>query len=532
MTSALLAATVQSPQVIVLGYGDGSVANAIAENPAKDVIVVRLPGDPPAEACPLSRGSLSALMAVEDCKPWALRAFCQHTLIPALAGLTIVDDHPISQEGAAFRDQIKQPFRLALTDQPQLYGNDILDSFMGIYHGGLNCPNLLPSGTLSDIAGWYGNAPAIAIGAGPSLKRHLPELRELQNHCVLVACDAVVPGLLGEGIVPHFVTPLERLRVNAVFSLPVKGTRCIYAGLPVCHPDTLSPFGERIIGVAGLDRLYDWLWPERQASLRVMTGSSTGVLAVSIALAVTRGPVYLVGHDLAKESGASHWKKDDLAATDFAMMEKSTSFGAGYEKRLVPGNSGELVESIDWWDRFRGEIGLLSATIGRPVYNVTAHDRIGAVIPHTQAALLPIPGDLPVLPEFVWPERRPERLHAWRARAQKMPADCDALIASMGTLRDEVAAMRKLPAHEWNTGALSDRMSISAGVSEDNAQAYSYLLRSALHNSMALHHADLFRCKSADRARWLTMDGIDGLASGIVQALTKLRPCIERIARV
>lgn len=532
MTSALQAATVCSPQVIVLGYGDGSVANAISENPAKDVLVVRLPGDPPPERCDLTRAILSRIDRPEDAKPWALRAFASHNDIPVLAGASIVDDHPVSPEAAEARKVIAPALRLALSDQPQLYGNDILDSFMGIYHGAFNAPTLLPGPTITDIAGAYDQAPVIAIGAGPSLKRHIDELRALQDRCVLVACDAVLPGLLAEGIQPHFVTPLERLKANAVFSPPARGTRCIFAGLPVCHPDTLEPFEGRTLGVAGLDRLYDWMWPGTQAEVRIMTGSSTGVLAFSVALALGRGPVYLVGHDLAKEAGNSHWKTDDLAATDFKKMETVTVYGAGYGKRMVPGNSGELVESIDWWDRFRGEIALLTQAIRRTVYNVSAHDRIGAVIPGTLAAPLPAAADTPLLPEIVWPERRPERLHAWRARAQKMPEDADAVIARMAELRADIALERVKPAHQWNVGALSDRMSISAGVSPDNVQAFSYLLRSALHNSMAMHHADLFRCTSPTRARWLTMDGVDVLASGVTQALLKLRPCLERIARV
>lgn len=532
MTTALLAATVCSPQVIVLGYGDGSVANAISENPAKDVMVIRLPGDPPPERCDLTRAIISRIDSPEDAKPWALRAFASHTEIPNLAGTSIVDDHPLSPEAEEARKKIAPALRLALTDQPQLYGNDILDSFMGVYHGAFNAPTLLPGPTVTDIAGRYGPAPVVAIGAGPSLKRHIDELRALQDRCVLVACDAVLPGLLAEDIQPHFVTPLERLRANAVFSIPARGTRCFFAGLPVCHPDTLTPFEGRTLGVAGLDRLYDWMWPGAQSSLRIMTGSSTGVLAFSLALAVTRGPVYLVGHDLAKEAGNSHWKTDDLAAEDFKKMTQVTAFGAGYGKRMVPGNSGEMVESIDWWDRFRGEIALLTQAIGRTVYNVSAHDRIGAVIQGTKAAPLPKPEETPILPEMQWPERRPERLHAWRARAQKMPSDADHLIACMDRLRADIAHERTKPAHEWNVGALSDRMSISAGVTEDNVQAFSYLLRSALHNSLALHHADLFRCKNALRARWLTMDGVDVLASGVTQALLKLRPCLERIARV
>ncbi len=530
MTTALEAATVCSPLVIVVGFGDGSVANAIAENPGKEVYVIRLLGDP--EDCALTRGHVAHIRSPEDCKPFVLQAFGSHQDIPMLGGCCVVDDHPISEAAAKARAEILPTLRLALGDMPQLYGNDILDSFMGLYHASLNAPTLLPAATITDIAGRYGMTPAISIGAGPSLTRHLDEIRELQDKCILVACDAVLPGLLKHGIQPHYVTPLERLGGNSVFSQGAEGTRCVFAGLPVCHPDTLRPFGDRVLGVAGLDRVYDWLWPGDESRVRIMTGSSTGVLSFSVALAVTMGPIYLVGHDLAKEGGVTHWGAAELATTDFAKMEKATIFGTGYERRLVPGNCGSPVESIAWWDRFRGEIALLcSALHMRRVVNVSAHDRIGAVIPGTVAAPLPDPATLetfyaPLLPGHVG------RLESWRDRAREMPADAGRLLEALGALRIDVEAERGKPYPEWKIGALSDRLSLSAGVSEPNREAFSYTLRSALHNEMARHHADLFRTKDVARAKWLTMDGLDSLSGALITAIERLMPCLERIARV
>lgn len=530
MTSALTAATVCSPLVIVVGYGDGSVANAICENPAKEVYVIRLPGDP--TDCALERGHVAFIQTPEDCRSFVMQAFASHQDIPMLGGCQIVDDHPISEQAAKVRAEILAPLRLALGDMPQLYGNDILDSFMGIYHAAQNAPTLLNAPTLTDIAGRYGRTPAISIGAGPSLTRHLDEIRELQDKCILVACDAVLPGLLKAGIQPHFVTPLERLRANAVFSQGAEDTRCIFAGLPVCHPDTLAPFRGRVLGVAGLDRVYDWLWPGDEARVRIMTGSSTGVLSFSVAMAVTQGPIYLVGHDLAKEGGVTHWDAAELATSDFKRMEEATVFGTGYERRVVPGNCGEPVESITWWDRFRGEISLVCRALHmRQVFNVAAHDRIGAVIPGALVGPLPDPAGL----ETFYPPLIPGhtgRLEAWRTRAKEMPADGLRLWNALGDLRNDIEAERLKPYPEWKIGALSDRMSLTSGVSEPNHQAFSYMLRSALHNEMARHHVDLSRTKDIPRAKWLTMDGIDSLAGALMTSLEHLMPCLERIARV
>ncbi len=526
MSQALLAATAQSPLVIIVGYGTGAVANAIAENPAKDVLVLRLPGDP--EPCPLTKGRVASVSTTSDLRAMVLSAFGAHHDIPPLGGVHIVCDHPISPEASESRARLLPDLRVALKDQPQLYGNDIIDSFMGLYHASINAPRLLAAPFLGENFGIGGTTPVIAIGAGPSLRGHLPRLRALQERCILVSCDSAYPGLVAEGIFPHAVTPLERLRANATFMPPAAGTRTAFAGLPVCHPDALGPFGSRLLGVAGYDRVYDWMWPDNPN--RVMTGSSTGVLAVSLAYAVTCGPIYLVGHDLATIDDLSHWSAAELATKQWKDMKKSAVFGSGYEDRLIPGNNGQMVHSIAWWDRFRHEIGLLARTFKRPIFNVNAFHRVGAVIEDTQVADLPDPDTLPLFTGPNWRPAKPERLETWRAKARMMPNDGRALISAMKTLRDDVAIERTRSSHLWNVGALVDRMSLVAGVSVENAPAIGYALRSTLFNNQALYHTELSRCRGPNRARWATMDGIDSLCSSLITAMHQLQPCLERIA--
>jgi hypothetical protein len=527
MSKALRAAVCQAPTVLVVGYGDGSVANAIAENPQKDVVVLCLPGDP--ETCPLSRGRVARIASPPEIRQFVLAAFGAHPDIPPLGGVQIVDDHPVSVECTEARTRLLPDLRTALKDQPQLYGNDIIDSFMGLYHASLNAPRLLRAPFLGENFGAGGEVPVIAIGAGPSLRRHLDRLRDLQERAILVACDSAFPGLVAAGIVPHFVAPLERLRANAGFMAPAAGTRARFAGLPVCHPDALPPFGDALVGVAGYDRLYDWFWPDNQK--RVMTGSSTGVLCVSLSLALTNGPVYLVGHDLATDGDESHWDAADLAKRQWKEARKSTVFGGGYEDRMIPGNNGQTVRSIAWWDRFRNEIGLLARSSKRAVYNVNAFHRTGAKIEDTLAGDLPEPDSLPL---FLGPNLTParaDRYDTWKAKALQLPADGLSMVAAMRELRDDILRERKRPAHAWNVGAIVDRMSLTTGCGEDNGPAFGYALRSALFNNQALYHAELAQCTGPNRARWVTLDGVDSLCSSLIAAMAQLQPCLERIAR-
>ena len=100
--------------------------------------------------------------------------------------------------------------------------------------------------------------PVISIAAGPSLRQHIDTLRALQDKCLFVACDAVLKGLVAEGIQPHFCTPLER--VDEVFELtePAIGTRTIFAGIRLSPANrsnhskaAASAFGDATISMPG-----------------------------------------------------------------------------------------------------------------------------------------------------------------------------------------------------------------------------------------------------------------------------------------
>ena len=88
----------------------------------------------------------------------------------------------------------------------------------------------LPAPTLGEIHNHFGDAPVISIGGGPSLSTHIATLRELQDKCVLIAADSTCPGLIKEGIEPHFVSPIERLPATVDLVQCLSGTRTWFSG--------------------------------------------------------------------------------------------------------------------------------------------------------------------------------------------------------------------------------------------------------------------------------------------------------------
>ena len=535
--------------LVVIGWGDGSILRWLADDPVlvqKDVLMVLLRGEEDAFAAAFTRPLLDVIaklrlqmvvvMAEDQARLMASTYFGNHADIPRLAGCEIIDSHPLSAAGEASRGVLGPQIIKALSDRPQAYGNDIGDSFTGLVHACKNARALLPAPTLGELSGFYGGVPVISIAGGPSLTSQIPLLKELQDRCLLVACDSVLHGLLAQGIEPHFVTPIERLPSTVDMVRNAGGCRTVFAGSFVVPPEAVQPFAERTVGVYAWDQLYPWLLPE--PGRRVNTGSSTGVFSFAVGAALTDGPIWLVGHDLARESGNSHWAGSPLSS-ELWLKAKSTvddrsSALTGLETRFVPGNSGEQVEATVWWDRFRTEIANDVEDLkraGRTVHNVGGHLRRGALIPGTVAAPLPSPDSLPRLAARTLPPRRPERLRQWQDRARKLPADADAFLRHMARVRDEIATTRTKPVHEWPIDDLAKRVTLTAEISAGNHAAFFYILRSALHNSSAEWHIRRRRTGSTARYRWEALNTMDALCQALHNAVTTLVPTLEEVVR-
>jgi hypothetical protein len=535
--------------VLVMGWGDGSVPRALMEDPLtrqKQINILVFHGEEAALAHSLAgdtphRLNISGrvrLLPVRD-RPSVRQAlheaFNRHEDLPQIGGLDVIAEHPLTHVAMELRAQLANDVYTQLSDRPQAYGNDIPDSVTGLFNSSANAAILLPAPTIGDMQGFFGDTPVISIAAGPSLKRHLPLLRELQHRCILVACDAVFHGLLDAGIDPHFVTPLERVDSIIPMLTRAKDSRSIYAGLPVCPPSVIADFGpERAIGLYCGDRLYNWLHPEPGA--RINTGLSTGTLSVTVASALGTGGVWLVGHDLSRDQQGTHWEGAAYAGNDwkrgYESVNQDKPFGSGYEDRMIRGNDGGWVKSIAWWDRFRDDISLEVATLreaGRTVYNVNAHDRICALIDHTVAAPLPDPASLPLLPTWKLPPRDNRRLDDWRARVRQLPADGVAFTAHFTRLRDDLAAARRAPPASWDLEAFARRIDLASGVSAGNQMAFSYFLRSALHNCNAEMHLRR-RTASAGRSGWNTLSSMGSLCDALLLAMTKIQTVLEEIA--
>lgn len=283
------------------------------------------------------------------------------------------------------------------SDRPVLFGDDVIDCAHGLLNMAKNAKTLMVAPVLPKI-----DAPAIAIGGGPSLSMHLDALRKLQHKCLLVCSQTSLAGLLKAGITPHYCTPMERPRVMTKYT-PADCGDVIFTGSPFCHPDVVSRFKHHR-WVPSADGVFSWANLPGESQL--FYGSSTGTTAVNVAAySAYKSKVYLVGHDLCYADGKSHWDGSNAIAYEEAKSEE-----------FILGNNGEKLRTELFWRRLAAQIG--EVTLLHPgLINVNAHYQIGAKIDGLGSAPLPDPDSLP---DFRLPDAvpHPERLRSWKKRAR------------------------------------------------------------------------------------------------------------------
>lgn len=289
--------------------------------------------------------------------------------------------------------------RHANLDRPFLFGDCPVDNLQGILNIARNAGTILRAPAVPE-----GDWPIISIGAGPSLAKHLPALRALQDRAILISSVTALKGLQEAGICPHLTTPVERTEDMPQY-LPDHAGNTRFAGAPLVCTAVARKFSHHHF-VANMDRLYDWC--ALPSDHRIYFGSSTGTMSVSLAARMTSGPIYLVGHDLAWSDQGSHWSP-------------ATSIREQADGLTIEGNNGEMLPTHSLWKRFAFIIAEIARAHGN-VVNVNASDLIGAKILNTKAGHLPDAAGLPTL-SIDWGDPNESRLRHWKKYASRIARD-------------------------------------------------------------------------------------------------------------
>ena len=203
---------------------------------------------------------------------------------------------------------VNQLFLRAIRQAIINFGNDTTDTLIGIEHSIQNFPEMLKRPYFKSLKGKKNSDVAIIVSTGPSLTKQLPLLKKIQDYVTIISVDASMPILEKWGIVPDFVTSLERVKETAtLFKNTSKRFQekfiTIHASLQ--HKDVLkNSYGKKLLVMRGF--LYNRFFGiSKYGYLGI--GMSAANMAYELAYFLGIKDIILIGQDLAySKEGKSH----------------------------------------------------------------------------------------------------------------------------------------------------------------------------------------------------------------------------------
>jgi hypothetical protein len=227
------------------------------------------------------------------------------------------------------------------------YGNDTIDTLIGIEHHIQNIPDMLKHPSFTQLLKKKNSETAVIVSTGPSLVKQLPLLKKIQKYTTIICVDASLPILSKHNIKPDFVTSLERVQLTSEFfkNTPKnfqKDIIKIHASLQ--HRDVLKhSYGKKILVMRPF-RYNQYFNLNNYGYLGI--GMSAANMAYELAYLMKYKTVILIGQDLAySEDGHSH-------ANGHVLGEKEVKFKETDEYVTKYGGNG-TIRTTKVWNMFR-----------------------------------------------------------------------------------------------------------------------------------------------------------------------------------
>lgn len=252
-------------------------------------------------------------------------------------------------------------------------GNSIDDTFIGMENMVANGNTYISNVGLIPFSNIAVGKTIISVASGPSTDEHWDQIKALQGKFPIIVCDSSLKAMLKRGIIPDFVTAIERVSIVTGFFKDVEiPARTALVGPPVLLPETIEAFqGDKILycpasnSAPGLGIDFFGV---------LSSGSSAGNLNVSFAAYLGFSNIIMVGHNLAYdfETKTSHIKGTfDVRQETPYTEDELKALSGGYTAPTMDGTG--TVYSHTFWDQFRNQMEALIAMYGkRNFINVAA----------------------------------------------------------------------------------------------------------------------------------------------------------------
>ncbi|WP_068467180.1 6-hydroxymethylpterin diphosphokinase MptE-like protein [Candidatus Protochlamydia phocaeensis] len=242
-----------------------------------------------------------------------------------------------------------------------------VDFFNNFYRNLLQLPH---SYLAQGLFGQFKGIPAIICGAGPSLIKHIPLLKDLGQRALLFGPGSSLNVLSYHNVLPHFgvnIDPTEetfhRQIMNRAFETPIfYRNRIYYEALAAIH-------GPRLFISGSTYAISNWF--ESQLNIETIpieAGYSVIHTALQIAVLLGCSPIIFVGMDLAFHPG-QHYAQGIERHPLFPQQDTKPHLGAPIEVKNIKGEPiwsywPWLAEAqwLDLYSRTHPDLTLLNAT--------------------------------------------------------------------------------------------------------------------------------------------------------------------------
>lgn len=170
-----------------------------------------------------------------------------------------------------------------------------------------NIHRLVEHPMASLLEGVAPGCPVVIVGAGPSLPRHLPLLRELSDRAVILSVDAALKPLLRAGVVPDVVFSDEAIDVTDFFNgLELPESLTAVFPMKACPKLFDLPLKRVLLYVEPSSAFESVLARLTGAQPMLSHAYSVSTTAFSFALRIGANPILMVGQDLSFPGGRTH----------------------------------------------------------------------------------------------------------------------------------------------------------------------------------------------------------------------------------
>lgn len=251
-------------------------------------------------------------------------------------------------DGGIIKDYITE-IGAAIKNKYFSTGNSIHDSLIGLINNLRNTRYLSSNVDVAKLKNTFSDVPVFVVAAGPSLDKNINELKRIHNKGIIIAVDTIAQKLLDHGIIPDFITTVERGAIVWEYFYENKSypNNMYLVSSLVADPRIVEKFNHKAVLPMRSD-VREYYWLSEQLGLSqdhfVWMGGSCAHIAVGFAMHIGASPIVMVGQDLAYGENSTH-------ASGTVYDEKGS--GVADESITVEGYYGGQVRSNKIWVDFR-----------------------------------------------------------------------------------------------------------------------------------------------------------------------------------